>query len=461
MREGCKKVNVKVLKSSITTLFIFCLLVGGFPNITKASNYEFITPLQGGYITYGYMDPNYGGPHYGIDYGHVNKKSTPIIASANGTVTRASGGCIEGNTTCNGGYGNVVYITHNINGQIFTTVYAHLDSISTSLGRSVAQGDVIGRMGNTGYSLGVHLHFELHKGDWTYRGGINPATYLNKDLSPTPPKNTSPESVYHVIQVSNPQWGLYREAGNDSSKYIESLKNFDKWYMVVNKQQWVNGTLYFHIIRGTTDYGWTAASQVRTIAPEWITVHYDSQGYDRATVSSNKIHKIPAGSEVRKLSENDTMILVNYNNFPQWIEKNPPKNTGVESTYHAVQVVDPKWGLYKEAGNDSSKYIESLKNYDRWYMVANKQQWVNGTLYYHLKMGEQNYGWTAAEQLRTISPVNIEISKDTQGYYRATQDLQYRAHLIPAGTTVRVLGEGNGMVLVLYRDFPQYVKLTN
>jgi LysM repeat protein len=84
---------------------------------------------------------------------------TPVYAVKQGTVTlvRSDGGW-------NGGYGNYLVISHTNGVQ---TLYAHLSSVSVSQGQTVAQGDVIGALGNTGKSTGPHLHFEV-------RGAKNP-----------------------------------------------------------------------------------------------------------------------------------------------------------------------------------------------------------------------------------------------------------------------------------------------
>ena len=58
-------------------------------------------------------------------------------------------------------------ISHSINGQTYTTVYAHLNSRSVGNMQTVSKGQVIGYMGNTGDSHGQHLHFELYRGGWT------------------------------------------------------------------------------------------------------------------------------------------------------------------------------------------------------------------------------------------------------------------------------------------------------
>lgn len=107
--------------------------------------------------------------HTGIDL--VNAKGTPIHAAAGGIVLRASSAT---------GYGNVVMVTHLIDRQVYTTVYAHLDSISVSAGQTVMPGQTVGTLGSTGWSTGPHLHFELHKGEWAVGqpNAVDPAPYI-------------------------------------------------------------------------------------------------------------------------------------------------------------------------------------------------------------------------------------------------------------------------------------------
>jgi LysM repeat protein len=86
-------------------------------------------------------------------------KGTPILAAAEGRVTLAR-------TGYNGGFGNLVIISHP-NGT--ETLYAHQSKIAVSTGDQVYQGQVIGYVGSTGHSTGPHLHFEVH-------GARNPGT---------------------------------------------------------------------------------------------------------------------------------------------------------------------------------------------------------------------------------------------------------------------------------------------
>jgi len=87
--------------------------------------------------------------HTGTDF--AAPKGTPIMASGDGVVTKAS--------WCGGG-GNCVKIKHN---SIYQTVYAHMSKFGRNIkkGTRVKQGQIIGYVGSTGMSTGPHLHYEV------------------------------------------------------------------------------------------------------------------------------------------------------------------------------------------------------------------------------------------------------------------------------------------------------------
>jgi len=95
--------------------------------------------------------------HYGMDIGKGGRSSVPIVAFADGSVK---------NSYFSSTYGNVVIISHTIGGQKIESLYAHMENRNVSTGQKVKKGTLLGYMGNTGYSYGAHLHFELHKGSW-------------------------------------------------------------------------------------------------------------------------------------------------------------------------------------------------------------------------------------------------------------------------------------------------------
>lgn len=125
-----------------------------------ANNY-FKVPMKNGYITCQYGC--YSG-HVGIDMGNVNK-TTPIYATAPGTVVQASSGCSPtggylGNN-CNYGAGNYIVIKHTYQGRQYFSTYMHLSAMNVKAGDKVTASTKIGNMGNSGNSSGSHLHFEV------------------------------------------------------------------------------------------------------------------------------------------------------------------------------------------------------------------------------------------------------------------------------------------------------------
>lgn len=76
----------------------------------------------------------------------------PIRASDSGTVV------VSGWESS--GYGNTIVVNH---GNGYTTRYAHMSALYVSAGQKVSKGDVIGAMGSTGRSSGVHVHLEIRK----------------------------------------------------------------------------------------------------------------------------------------------------------------------------------------------------------------------------------------------------------------------------------------------------------
>jgi len=99
--------------------------------------------------------------HMAVDI--ANPAAPPIVAGDAGVVSYA--GCLRY------GYGCHIIINH---ADGYQTLYAHMSSFNVSAGQSVGRGQVIGRMGSTGRSTGIHVHFEVR------RNGVllNPLSFL-------------------------------------------------------------------------------------------------------------------------------------------------------------------------------------------------------------------------------------------------------------------------------------------
>lgn len=153
---------------------------------------HFIWPTGTKNVTSGFRPPHRP-DHHGIDIADGTVYN--VWASADGIVTQSY---------YSDSYGEVVFILHEIDGQEWETVYAHLETgtRTVSVGDTVTKGQVLGVMGNTGASQGLHLHFELHKGRWNEAksNAVDPMFYLDvatPDPDPEPPLN------YYVISRHN------------------------------------------------------------------------------------------------------------------------------------------------------------------------------------------------------------------------------------------------------------------
>ena len=106
----------------------------------------------------------WGKLHEGIDISGTGHGS-PIYAANSGVVLDATYQWMNG---------NYVVIDHR-NG--YTSVYAHMASLSVKKGENVTIGQQIGTMGQTGYAFGVHLHFSIYKGPFYGGTALNPLSF--------------------------------------------------------------------------------------------------------------------------------------------------------------------------------------------------------------------------------------------------------------------------------------------
>lgn len=124
--------------------------VGGLYTTAPEPLWDFIMPLKAGIPTspFGFRDET---PHNGLDF--AEHWGAFVYAVQSGVITQA--GVLNG-------YGNTVEIDH---GNGVKTLYAHLSSFPVSVGDRVIQGQIIGTIGNTGFSKGPHLHIEVRVND--------------------------------------------------------------------------------------------------------------------------------------------------------------------------------------------------------------------------------------------------------------------------------------------------------
>ncbi|MBA1335235.1 MAG: hypothetical protein HPY66_0857 [Firmicutes bacterium] len=149
---------------------VFPALRNKVQNVFSNENEEktMVIPVDGP-ITSGYgirVHPvfNTEKKHEGIDIGAAI--GSPVRAALEGTVEEVKKDDY---------YGNLIVINH---GDGIKTVYGHLGEVNVVSGQEVAQGEIIGSVGNTGMSTGSHLHFEV----WKNGKAVDPAGEFGSTL---------------------------------------------------------------------------------------------------------------------------------------------------------------------------------------------------------------------------------------------------------------------------------------
>ncbi len=151
-------------------------MLQSIPSIQPVSNAD-LTRMASGF---GYrMHPIYKimKMHAGMDF--TADIGTDIYATGDGVVEK---------TDWMSGYGKIVVIDHGFG---YKTRYAHVNDYNVKVGQKVKRGDVIAFVGNTGASVGPHLHYEVRKNG----EAVNPINFYFNDLSP--------EEYERVIEISS------------------------------------------------------------------------------------------------------------------------------------------------------------------------------------------------------------------------------------------------------------------
>ncbi len=170
--------------------------------------------------------------HKAVDLGRSHLTGEPVTAHSAGTVIFCQTGQKNNpNATGNASYGNCVKIDH---GDGYATLYAHLAKVTVKKGDAVTCGQVIGTMGNTGRSFGMHLHFEVRKMEQR----IDPTPYLEADLP-------IGETIDVTYMVHTGKW--WPEVVNCNDQNTDGYAGVNGSVMTALKAKPSKGTLLYRV----------------------------------------------------------------------------------------------------------------------------------------------------------------------------------------------------------------------
>jgi len=154
--------------------------------LSAYDHFYFAYPLPAGSLEHSLPSGRYGtqsgavdkGAHTGLDI--AVDIGTSVLAAGSGTVLWSGIGLYNNYENDDDPYGVAVAIRHDFGyeGQRLYTVYAHMSESLVVPGQRVDLGEIIGLSGNTGFSSGPHLHFEIRVGENTIYHSRNPELWI-------------------------------------------------------------------------------------------------------------------------------------------------------------------------------------------------------------------------------------------------------------------------------------------
>jgi len=154
--------------------------------LSPYDHFYFARPFSVNVVTWPIADYRYGGiffrpevVHTGIDL--LADVGTPVQATGPGTVVWASWGLFNNAPDYKDDpYGMAVAIRHDFGykDQPLFTIYAHLSEVDVVVGQVLEVGDVLGKVGTTGFTAGPHLHYEVRIGANDFFSTRNPELWL-------------------------------------------------------------------------------------------------------------------------------------------------------------------------------------------------------------------------------------------------------------------------------------------
>ncbi len=153
--------------------------------LSQFDHFYFSRPIAANQVNWPLPNYRYGGvffadvTHTGVDI--PAEPGVPVIAAGPGTVIWAGWGLFSNQPgNIKDAYGQAVAIRHDFGylGEPLFTIYAHMRAVNVVVGQWVNTGDQLGEVGDTGYTTGPHLHFEVRIGENSYFKTRNPELWI-------------------------------------------------------------------------------------------------------------------------------------------------------------------------------------------------------------------------------------------------------------------------------------------
>ncbi|MDB5019313.1 MAG: hypothetical protein JWQ28_440 [Pedobacter sp.] len=232
--------------------------------------------------------------HEGIDI--FDAFHTPVIASANGTVTRVAENKLGG-----------LVVMMRPEGKDYTLYYAHLDKQIAKEGQQVLVGDTLGLMGKTGNAstTAPHLHFGIYTGS----GAIDPYPFVNPTMKVAPPILSSTENLNATLRSKEKTYLFERD--EPGSKPLLNLPAATILHIEAAASSWYKATL------PNGKIGYIQSKDVLPVSTALRRLRLSADQvmmYDQPSGSAAVKKNLSVGSDVNLLGSFDTYYLIQDQN---------------------------------------------------------------------------------------------------------------------------------------------------
>lgn len=226
--------------------------------------------------------------HEGVDI--FAQRSTPVLASARGTVTRVAETPIGG---------KVVWLSDEEGNQHL--YYAHLDSQLVQPGQPVVAGQVLGLVGNTGNARTTVPH--LHFGIYTYgRGAVDPYPFLYTPTQKIKPLLVNEDQLGQWARISKKNVNM-RLSPDKNATLVTTLNRHTAVQVTGGTADW------YRVLLPTGQTGYIAAANVESLQKPLKSLQIQ-------TATELLEEPLPGGTPINQVKASSAVaVLANYSNF--------------------------------------------------------------------------------------------------------------------------------------------------
>ncbi|MGV9865712.1 peptidoglycan DD-metalloendopeptidase family protein [Rhodococcus koreensis] len=232
MKNPAGKIAVALIATFVVVIVALILLIfpsdeesevcppGGAPAATFPPGTT-VKPIKGGtyQLTSGF-GPRWGTMHNGQDFGSA--AGEPIYATADGVVSESGPAS---------GFGQWIVIDHNVDGQMFSSVYGHMfaEDLMVKAGDQVRAGQQIAKVGYNGEVSppgpgGAHLHFEIWQGGRNGGEAVDPTGWLADAAEPDAPVGAAPAPTAPQRQADGDLPPLPESVGSEAHWQVDTIR---------------------------------------------------------------------------------------------------------------------------------------------------------------------------------------------------------------------------------------------